>query len=124
MSRMMMFIHGRDPAPAVLAIMYAVGCIAAVFVWLAGPGGWRGGLLALFAFDWSAGILANAARSTRAFYAGLPLRMAVLFIAIHIVEIPILWWLAGGTGLFGWMLLLLTIKLAVFIAGQMELRQR
>jgi hypothetical protein len=121
---MMLLLHGRDPIPAVLAVIYVIGCLAAVFVWLSGPGGWQGALLAVFALDWAAGTVANAAQSTRAYYAELPVWVSVLFVAIHVFEVPILWWLAGGTDLFGWMLLLLTIKMALFICGQIEMRTR
>lgn len=120
----MLLLHGRDPIPAVLALIYVIGCVAALFVWFSGPGGWQGALLAVFALDWAAGIVANAALSTRAYYAELPVWVSVLFVAIHIFEVPILWWLVGGTDLFGWMLLLLTIKAAVFVCGQTEMRGR
>jgi hypothetical protein len=65
----MLLLHGRDPIPAVLALIYVIGCVAALFVWFSGPGGWQGALLAVFALDWAAGIVANAALSTRAYYA-------------------------------------------------------
>ncbi|MCA3444085.1 MAG: hypothetical protein INF52_12060 [Rhodobacter sp.] len=100
------------------------GSLAALCLWFSGPGGWQGALLAIFALDWAAGTVANAARSTRAYCAELPVWVSVLFGAIHVFEVPILWWLVGGTDLFGWMLLLLTIKMALFICGQIEMRTR
>jgi hypothetical protein len=63
-------------------------------------------------------------RLFRVNYAELPVWVSVLFVAIHVFEVPILWWLVGGTDLFGWMLLLLTIKAAVFVCGQTEMRGR
>ena len=120
----MNLLHGRDPIPAVLALTYLTGLAAAALVLHLGPGGWTGILLAVFALDWSAGIVANAARSTRAYYAGLPLSVSVLFVLVHLAEMPLLWWLSAGTGIWAWMQLILTVKLVVFVAGQIELRGR
>ena len=118
-----LLLHGKYPQTAILMLIYGVGCIAGLFVWFIGPGDWNGLILAFLALDWTAGIVANAAQSTRAYYAELPLSISALFLAVHIAEMPLLWWLAGGTNLWGWMQLLLAIKLAVFVGGQIEMRR-
>ncbi len=117
-------LHGTTPSPMSLALAYAIGLVAAVLAWQTGPGGIAGAALALLALDWAAGIIANATRSTRAFHAGKPLWWALAFVALHVAEIPLLWWLAQDTTLPSWMLLMLAMKLAVFIIGQAELRAR
>ncbi len=124
MEKIGLLLHGRTPVPAVMALMYGIGVVSSLFVWSIGHGGWVGLILAVFALDWTAGIVANATHSTRAYYAELPLSMSVLFVAIHVAEMPLLWWLAEGAGIGGWMQLILTTKLVVFLCGQIEQRQR
>lgn len=124
MRLVMLLLHGRDPVPIIVTLIYLVGGIVGTFVWMAAPGGWQGILLTLLAVDWSAGIVANATRSTRAYYAELPMWVPVLFVAVHLAEIPLVLWASGGSGLGEWMLLLLGLKLAVFVAGQIKLRRQ
>jgi hypothetical protein len=119
-----LLLHGAAPSPIALAFAYAIGLAAAALAWQAGPGGIAGAILALLAIDWAAGIIANATRSTRAYHAGKPLWWALAFVALHMAEIPLLWWLTRDTTLASWMLLMLAMKLAVFVIGQAELRTR
>lgn len=122
MRRVLLLLHGREPSPIPLAIAYASGLVAAACAWTAGPGGFTGALLALLALDWTAGCIANATRSTRAYYASKPWPWPVTFVALHAAEFPLLWWLAPDATLAAWMQALLVIKLAVFVSGQAELR--
>lgn len=110
-------ILGQKPSP--FLVISSVGMfIAAVVLTIMTLGtGWKALILAFIAGDWAAGIIANSAESTRVWWRDrLPKRRT--FIIVHLLELPLVWWLTGGGigfVLFGFVL---AAKLAVFILGR------
>ncbi len=90
---------------------------AFVFTLYALGTGWRSVVLAVVAADWCGGIIANAAESTRAWWRRRTTGRRI-FIAVHLIEIPIVWWLADGSLAFWVLMLVLAAKLSVFMLGR------
>ncbi|MEE4349519.1 MAG: hypothetical protein V2J26_04760 [Pacificimonas sp.] len=104
-----------------------VGSAAAAATWWHGPPGWRGIVLAVIAFDWAGGIVANLSAPVRNWWRDRDgARLA--FIIVLLAGIPVVWWLTSGSALFYALMLLLVIKLSAFsgqktIVGRMPDRE-
>lgn len=110
-------LHGRTPTRLQLVSTWGVAAAAFVFTLYALGTDWRSILLAVIAADWCGGIIANAAESTRVWWRRRAMGRRI-FIAVHLIEIPIVLWLAEG-GLAFWVLMLvLAAKLSVFMLGR------
>ena len=109
-------LHGNRATPFQLAASYGVGLGAAALVILVLGLSWKTALLGLVAVDWVGGIVANAAEPVRAWWRDRP-RWRAAFIAVHIVELPIVFWLSGGGIVFALFALILATKLSVFLLG-------
>ena len=109
-------IHGNKPTGFQLCATYGVGVAAAALTLAALGFSWKTALLAFLAFDWVGGIVANSADTVRAWWRNRP-RMKKAFIIIHLIELPLVFWLAGGGVAFYVLALMLAVKLSVFMLG-------
>lgn len=111
-------IQGRTPSPLQLVSTYGLFVVTVGLVILHAGHGWKAILLAVLAGDWAAGIVANAAVSTRAWWRDR-LHARRVFLFLHIAQIPIVWWLCDGDmTLFAVLMLALFAKLSVFLLGR------
>ena len=111
-------IQGRTPSRLQLVLTYTMFVVATGLVLLHAGGGWKDILLALIAGDWAAGVVANAAQSTRVWWRDR-LRARRIFLALHFLEIPLVWWLCGNDNvLFVTLMLVLFAKLSIFMLGR------
>ena len=113
------FIHGNKPSGFQLFATYGVGVAAAALTLATLGFNWKTALLAFLAFDWVGGIVANSAETVRAWWRERP-RMKTAFIVIHLIELPLVFWLAGGGVAFYTLALMLAIKLSVFVLGSRQ----
>ena len=111
-------LQGRTPTRFQLIATYGLFAATVALTVLHYGTGWKVLLLALIAGDWAAGIVANSALSTRAWWRDRLLARRV-FYALHLAEIPLVWWLCeGDVQLFGTLMLVLCAKLSVFTLGR------
>lgn len=122
MKKLSHLLHGENPGPAQLGLVHAVAALGLVVGLTTDASLPEKALFAVLGADWLGGIAANATRSTRAYYAGLPLRWAVAYILLHIAEAGALALLLGLHDVPTWLWLALAAKLAVFGVGQIEER--
>ena len=108
--------HGRDPSALQLVATHGVGLASAALVISALGADWRSFVLALAAYDWCGGVVANAAEPVRAWWRTRP-GMHRGFIVVHLVELPIVYWLSGGGLIFYVLAIVLAMTLAVFSFG-------
>ncbi|MDF0601075.1 hypothetical protein P1J78_10065 [Psychromarinibacter sp. C21-152] len=109
-------LHGHHSTPLQRAATDGVAGAAAALALFRLPPGWTGWLLAPIAADWAGGSPANAARSTRRWRASRP-RLRRGFHALHVAEIPVVWWLSPRPLVFQLLSLTLAAKLTVFELG-------
>lgn len=122
MRTILALLHGDKPSVSQIAMTYAAAGLAAVCALYIWGFGWRGILAAVVCADWYGGIVANAARSTRAYWATLPRFTVLAFCAVHLAEIPVLWILLGDTPASYLLWPAVIAKIAVFLLGQIEIR--
>ena len=79
--------------------------------------GTKGVLLAILAFDWAGGVVANASEPVRAWWRDRT-NLRPYFYGLHVVELPVALWLADGEPSFGWLAALLTLKIVAFARGR------
>lgn len=111
-------IQGHNPTRLQLTTTYGlfVGTTVLIILWYGMD--WKSLILAVIAGDWAAGIVANSARSTRDWWRDR-LTARRVFLVIHLLEVPLVWWLcAGDSQLFGILMLTLFAKLSVFLLGR------
>ena len=77
---------------------------------------WQTLLLAVLAVDWCGGVVANSAETVRAWWRERP-RLSKAFVVVHLLELPLVYWLAGGGLVFYVFALVLAMKLGVFLLG-------
>ncbi len=122
MKTVLKLLQGETPGALQLILTYGLALLgAATMLWLAGAN-IIGAILAVIAADWFGGIVANSARSTRAFWAKLPSWTSPAFVIVHLCEVPIIYWLVSGDQKYAFLLPILGVKLAVFLIGQAEHR--
>ena len=122
MKTVLKLLQGETPSTLQLILTYGLALLgAAMMLWLAGTN-ITGVILAVIAADWFGGIVANSARSTRAFWAQLPSWTKPAFVIVHLCEVPIIYWLVSGDQMYAFLLPILGAKLAVFLIGQAEHR--
>ena len=109
-------LHGNEPTGFQLFATYGVGAAAAALTLAALDFNWKTALLAFLAFDWVGGVVANAAETVREWWRDRP-RLKTAFIVVHLIELPLAYWLAGGGVVFYVLGLALAVKLSVFIVG-------
>ena len=109
-------MHGNTPTGFQLAATYAVGIGAAVLALATLGLTWKTVLLAILAFDWAGGVVANSADPVRAWWRDRP-RMQAAFIIVHLIELPLVFWLTDGGAAFYVLALVLAAKLSVFVLG-------
>lgn len=110
-------ILGKRPSPFLIISSVGMFIAAAVLTIVTLGTGWKVLVLAFVAGDWAAGVIANSAESTRAWWRDrLPKRRN--FIIVHLLELPLVWWLTGGGTVFALFVFVLIAKLAVFILGR------
>ena len=112
-------IHGKNPTKTQLITTYGLFVTAAILTIYLLDRNWRTFVLAFVAGDWAGGIAANASASVRNWWQKRP-KLSKLFWLVHIVEIPLVWWLAEGTAIFSVFFLIWAAKLSVFELGQSE----
>ena len=109
-------MHGERPKPFDLVAIWAVFFATfAVVIWALGLS-LSHLVMAFMASDWVAGIVANASHSTRAWWRARPV-FRKIFYAVHLIEVPLVLWLAPSLLVALLMLLALAIKLVVFAQG-------
>jgi hypothetical protein len=92
MKRLEAPVHGDNPQPFEMALTYAVGVLAGVFLvayeLAAGIAlsFWQIGVLFLVTLDVVSGIIANATQSTNAWYRRRALWVRLLFVVVHFVH--------------------------------------
>lgn len=110
-------ILGQRPSPFLVISSVGMFIAAAVLTIVTLGTGWKTLILAFIAGDWAAGVIANSAESTRVWWRDrLPKRRT--FIIVHLLEVPLVWWLTGGGTVFALFGFVLIAKLAVFILGR------
>lgn len=115
---------GRDPDPRVLA---AAGCVGAALAALV-LGVDRSApsvrvFAALLAFDVGAGLVSNASRSTRSFWAERSAGAHRAFVVVHLTVYSGALVLLVGTAWLRWVLIgALLVKTALFAAGSRRVR--
>lgn len=117
-------VQGENPTRIQLIATYGMAVAAAAAMWFARPFEWQTVVLMLFAADIAAGVVANAAKSTRQYWAKKADWVPLAFVGVHLAELPILWWLSGGDITFWVLALAMATKLATFWLGQEERRGR
>jgi hypothetical protein len=105
-----------------LALGYAL--FGVLFVYFARSFEWQSVVLMVMAADIFGGVISNASRSTRVHWATKPNWAALAFVLVHLIEIPIIWWLAGGDLVFWVLTCAMLAKIGVFIVGQDEIRHK
>ncbi len=116
-------LHGNKPTTFQLVSSYGVGLGAALLVLVSLEFSWKTALLAFLALDWVGGIVANSAETVRDWWRERP-EMSRAFIAVHLIELPIVFWLSGGGVTFALFGLVLAAKLSIFLLGQPSLSVR
>ena len=116
-------LHGYHPTVLQLIATYglAIGAAGLTISYLGVE--WRAWIIALLAADWVGGTIANSAETVRSWWRARP-RLSVGFVAIHIIEWLLLWWLTSGGLMFGLLSLALLAKLSVFMLGQSYFSRR
>ncbi len=109
-------IHGETPVLRDLVAVWVIFCVVFILTFQYFGTDMRGTLLAFIAADWSAGIVANASYSIRAWWRERP-KFRVGFYALHLLEIPFVWLLLPNIMLLSAYLVILIIKLVVFSQG-------
>ncbi len=109
--------HGDHPGPFQLIATYAIGLAAAGLTLLSLDITWKTVILAVLVFDWVGGIVANAAETVRTWWRARP-KARTAFLLIHLLEVPLLWWLTGGGLAFYILVLVLAAKLSIFVLGE------
>ena len=109
-------LHGLNPTLFQLVSSYAVGVASAALTLIALGVDWKKALLAFLVLDWTAGVVANSAEPVRAWWRERP-RLRAAFIGVHFLELPFVFWLAGGGEAFAILVLVLAAKLSVFVLG-------
>ncbi|WP_420406842.1 hypothetical protein [Hoeflea sp.] len=114
---------GENPTRLQILLTLAVASVCAAFV-LASQGGfnWQLVIVSVLAFDIGAGIISNSAVSTRTYWASLPKWSVAAFAAVHIAEIPVIFWLIGDSEISRALACALLAKISVFLIGQAECR--
>ena len=113
---MLAALHGINPTRFQLVSSYAVGLASAALTLVALGFAWKTALLALLVLDWTAGVVANSAEPVRAWWAERP-RLRGAFIVVHLLELPVVFWLTDGGAAFAVLALVLAAKLSVFVLG-------
>ena len=113
-------LFGRTPTflQMILTVLFGASCAVGVF-YSTESNYW----LAFSAFDIGGGIVTNSCRSTRKFWAELPVIVVPLFILLHLLELPHFWASAEEASVFGLWCAAMMAKVAVFALGQQEFRQ-
>jgi len=112
-------IVGRDPDPHVLLTAVLTGAALAVLV----LGVERSAptvrvLAALLVLDVGAGLVSNASRSTRSFWAGRSVAARMTFVVVHLTVYPAALILLIGTAWLQWSLVgALLVKTVLFVQG-------
>ena len=92
---MLASLHGLNPTPFQLIGSYGIGVASAAFTLIALGVDWETLLLAFLVLDWTTGVVANSAETARAWWRERP-RFRIAFIAVHLLELPLVFWLSGG----------------------------
>ncbi|MGJ3231583.1 MAG: hypothetical protein ACFE0P_07280 [Oceanicaulis sp.] len=109
-------VMGERPTRFQVLSSVIVGSAAALLTVIVFGWSWKAALLALLAFDWAGGVVANAAEPVRAWWRPRP-RLRAVFFAVHAVEAPLVYALTGGGAAFAVFAILLAAKLSVFVLG-------
>jgi hypothetical protein len=113
-------------SPTVRQVSFALGyaVFGLLFVYFARPFEWQTIVLMIMAADIFGGVISNASSSTRAHWAGKSRWAAIAFVTVHLIEIPIIWWLSGGDIVFWLLTFAMLAKIGVFLIGQDELHHK
>lgn len=115
-------VHGRTPTVfQVLGTWITFVVAAGLVLWHVGFN-LSGLVLALFAGDWTAGIVANSAESVRAWWRAHP-KYRLPFHLVHLVLLGVAYLIAGPSLVFQLLVLALIVKLTVFELGQSAPRE-
>ncbi|ODT76841.1 MAG: hypothetical protein ABS76_30200 [Pelagibacterium sp. SCN 64-44] len=117
-------LFGDNPTMSQVSLTLGYALFGVLFVYLARPFEWQGVVLMIMAADIFGGVISNASRSTRAHWATKPNWGACAFVVVHLIELPIIWWLADGDLVFWVLTCAMLAKIGVFIVGQDETRQK
>lgn len=120
---MLASLHGLKPTLFQLMSSYGVGIASAAFTLIALGIDWKTLLLALLVLDWTAGVVANSAETVRAWWQARP-HLRIAFLVVHILELPLMFWLSGGGEIFVILTLVLAAKLSVFLLGAPSARSQ
>ena len=112
-------LFGRRPTTLQISLTLLFGFACAYGIYILTDGS---SVLAFSAFDICGGIITNACRSTRRFWAELPKFVVPLFVVFHLLEIPHFWMSTHGNMIFWVLCAAMSAKLAVFLLGQQEYR--
>lgn len=112
-------IVGRDPDPRVLlGAALAGAALAALVLGVEQGGPLARAITALLALDVGAGLIGNASRSTRSFWAGRSLAARRTFVVVHLSAHPAALALLVDSAWLRWLLVgALLVKTALFAAG-------
>ena len=120
---MLASLHRLNPTPFQLVSSYGVGVTSAAFTLIAIGIDSKTVLLAFLVLDWTAVVVANSAETVRAWWREQP-RFRIAFIAVHLLELPLVFWLSGGGEVFVILTLVLSAKLSVFLLGAPSARDQ
>ncbi len=117
-------VVGRNPDPRVLLTAVLTGAaLAALVLGVERSAPSVRVLGALLALDVGAGLVSNASRSTRSFWAGRSVAARMTFIVVHLTAYPAALVLLIGTAWLQWSLVgALLVKTALFMAGSRRVR--